>query len=38
MNRQTQLLVLGLLALAPACKRLEGAEPKRQRQAQPQRQ
>ena len=37
MNRQTHLLVLGLLALAPACKRLEGAEPKAQRQAQPQR-
>ena len=37
MNRQTHLLMLGLLALAPACKRLEGAEPKAQRQAQPQR-
>ena len=37
MNRQTHLLVLGLLALAPACKRLEGAEPKAQRQAQAQR-
>jgi len=26
MKTHTQLLVLGLLALAPACKRVEGAE------------
>jgi multidrug efflux system membrane fusion protein len=37
MNRHRHLLVVGLLAFAPACKRLEGAEAKQQRQPQPQR-
>ena len=36
MKSHKPLLVLGILALAPACKRVEGAEPSRS-QAQPQR-
>ena len=37
MTNQMQLLVLGLLALAPACKRVEGAQAPSRGQAQPQR-
>src|SRR2546423_11460764 len=37
MTYQTQLLALGLLALAPACKRVEGAQSPSRSQAQPQR-
>jgi multidrug efflux system membrane fusion protein len=37
MMHRTKLLVLGLLALAPACKRVEGAEKASPRTAQPQR-
>ena len=35
MNRHRHLLLLGLLALAPACKRLEGAEAKQQQRSIP---
>ena len=37
MKTHTQVLVLGLLALAPACKRVEGAEASSRSPAQPQR-